>query len=171
MSSIRNWILDIGNWQIVSNRHLSRSMAMQALFAWDFGGYQKNDIAEIASFIRHEFAPGLDDDTFMNGVIRGVLENMEAINTLIIKFAPQWPLEQITRVDRNVLRVGIFELKFGREVPSKVAINEAVELAKTFGGDSSSRFVNGVLGSVYNEMVDLGEIVEENNETAHPPAS
>lgn len=141
-------------------------MAMQALFAWDFGGYQKSTIAEIASFVRHEFASGMDDDTFMNGIIRGVLEHHDAINSLLTKFAPQWPLEQITRVDRNVLRVGIYELKFGREVPSKVAINEAVELAKTFGGESSSRFVNGVLGSVYNEMVELGEMPPEEQSDA-----
>lgn len=134
---------------------------MQTLFAWDFRGYHNNELAEIASFIRHEFASGLEDDSFMNGVIRGVLAHVEDINGLIVRFAPQWPLEQITRVDRNVLRVGIFELKFAKDIPSKVAINEAVELAKTFGGESSSRFVNGVLGSVYSEMVELGEIVED----------
>ncbi len=136
-------------------------MAMQTLFAWDFRGYHNNELPEIASYIRHEFAPGLEDDSFMTSVIRGVMGHVDEINGLIVRFAPQWPLEQITRVDRNVLRVGIFELKFAKDIPSKVAINEAVELAKTFGGESSSRFVNGVLGSVYAEMVELGEIVEE----------
>ncbi len=139
-------------------------MAMQTLFAWDFRGYHNNELAEIASTIRHEFAPGLEDDSFMNSVLRGVLGHISDINGLITRFAPQWPLEQITRVDRNVLRVGIFELKFARDIPSKVAINEAVELAKTFGGESSSRFVNGVLGSVYAEMVELGEIIEEGSD-------
>ncbi len=136
-------------------------MAMQTLFVWDFRGYHNNELAEIASFIRHEFARGLEDDSFMNSVIRGVMGHVDEINELITRFAPQWPLEQITRVDRSVLRVGIFELKFTKDIPSKVAINEAVELAKTFGGESSSRFVNGVLGSVYGEMVELGEIIEE----------
>ena len=145
----------------MSNRHLSRTMAMQVLFAWDFRNGEGQRLPDIARFVRQEFAPELDDDLFMRELITGVVKHWDKINALITRFAPQWPLEQITLVDRSVLRIGIYELKFSREVPTKVAINEAVEIGKTFGGESSGRFVNGVLGSVYTEMVEKGEIKED----------
>lgn len=139
-------------------------MAMQVLFAWDFRTSERQVLPDIARFVRGEFAPELDDDMFMRELITGVVKHWDQINTLITRFAPQWPLEQITLVDRSVLRVGIYELKFAREVPTKVAINEAVEIAKTFGGESSGRFVNGVLGSVYTEMVEMGEIKDDKDD-------
>src|SRR3989344_2955269 len=112
----------------MANRHLSRSVAMQSLFEWDFSGQDKSKI-----------------DT---------IKKQKKIDNIIEKAAPEWPPDQIAAVDRNVLRIGLFELLFGnkKEVPNKVAINEAIELAKTFGGDSSGKFVNGVLGTVYREM-------------------
>lgn len=101
-----------------------------------------------------EFAPGLEDAVFAHALTGGTLKHRADIDKLIEKCAPEWPLEQVTVVDRNILRLGIYELMYGNyeEVPPKVAINEAIELAKTFGGDSSARFVNGVLGTIYREM-------------------
>ena len=139
-------------------------MAMQCLFGWDFRGQKPGELSSLASKVKREFAPELEDDSFMMSLLSGVLAHMEEINELIRKFAPQWPLEQITLVDRNVLRLGIFELKYVHDIPAKVAINEAVEMAKTFGGESSSRFVNGVLGSVYIEMEENGELKEIDKE-------
>ena len=101
-----------------------------------------------------EFAPGISGTEFIYDLVAGIEKNWEEINQLITASAPDWPLEQITTVDRNVLRIGIYELKFAKadDVPPKVAINEAIELAKTFGGASSGKFVNGVLGTIYKEM-------------------
>jgi N utilization substance protein B len=138
----------------MANRHLSRSIVLQSLFAWDFGGKKKDSLKEAVEYAIKEFAPGLDDTNFIYDLTIGVEKNLPAIDSLIVKAAPDWPLEQITNVDRNVLRIGIYELKFAQasDVPPKVAINESIELAKTFGGASSSKFVNGVLGTIYKEM-------------------
>ncbi|MBI2039186.1 MAG: transcription antitermination factor NusB [Candidatus Niyogibacteria bacterium] len=143
----------------MANRHLSRSVAMQALFEWDFGGCNDSRIESILERDMNEFAPGLDDGGFARSLIEGVLKKNKKLDGIIEKAAPEWPLAQIAIVDRNVLRIGLFELLFGdhKEVPPKVAINEAIELAKSFGGDSSGRFVNGVLGTVYREMGEPGK--------------
>lgn len=146
----------------MSNRHLARAIAMQSLYQWDFlrVGGQEKDIQEITSHNRDEFAPDFDDKGFIAELIDGVVKNIEEINALITKYAPEWPLDQITTVDRNILRLGVFELKFSPNIPSKVAINEAIELAKSFGGESSGKFVNGVLGAIYRDMVAKGELKE-----------
>lgn len=138
----------------MANRHLSRSIAMQSLFEWDFTGDDKSKIDSIIKRNVDQFAPGLEDTKFIEGLVKGVLKKQKKIDDVIEKAAPEWPLEQIAAVDRNVLRIGLYELLFSdkKEVPPKVAINEAIELAKTFGGDSSSKFVNGVLGTVYREI-------------------
>lgn len=138
----------------MANRHLSRSIAMQTLFEWDFNNYPKAKAKEILERNLNEFAPGLDDISFARKLIGGVLENQSKIDKIVAKAAPEWPLEQIAVIDRNVLRLGLYELLFGnkKEVPSKVAINEAIEIAKTFGSDSSGKFVNGVLGTVFREI-------------------
>jgi len=138
----------------MANRHLSRSVAMQSLFEWDFSGQDKSKIDSIIKRNVEQFAPGLEDSVFVETLIRGVIKKQKKIDNIIEKAAPEWPLNQIAAVDRNVLRIGLFELLFGnkKEVPNKVAINEAIELVKTFGGDSSGKFVNGVLGTVYREM-------------------
>lgn len=106
-----------------------------------------------------EFAPGIDEMEFIHALVDGTIEHQEKIDAIIEKSAPEWPINQITMVDRNVLRLGIFELLWGdREaVPPKVAINEAIELAKNFGGESSGRFVNGVLGTIYREIGEPGK--------------
>ncbi|MGK2848778.1 MAG: transcription antitermination factor NusB [Minisyncoccota bacterium] len=138
----------------MANRHLQRSIAMQSLFEWDFHGqHDEHSRAMLKRNIR-EFAPGLDDMVFASHLLEGTLRERKTIDRLIEKCAPEWPLDQVTLVDRNILRLGIYELMFGSydEVPPKVAINEAIELAKTFGSDSSPRFVNGVLGTIYREM-------------------
>jgi N utilization substance protein B len=126
---------------------------MQCLYEWDFSG-GKEDIERLMERNVEEFGPGLQKDSFVSDLVHGVLKNQEKIDTVINTAAPEWPIEQITMVDRNILRLGLFELLFGKydEVPPKVAINEAIELAKSFGGESSGRFVNGVLGTVYREM-------------------
>jgi len=138
----------------MANRHLQRSIAMQILFEWDFQGQHNDEIGEVISRNREEFASGTKNFDFGESLAMGVLENQEEIDQLITKCAPEWPLDQVTVVDRNILRLGIYELLHGNydEVPPKVAINEAIELAKTFGGESSARFVNGVLGTIYREM-------------------
>lgn len=142
----------------MSNRHLGRTIAMQTLFEWDFNG-RGGGVDPLLERNFKEFAPDFDDHGFSRRMVKGVVRHLDEINGLITKYAPEWPLEQVTIVDRNVLRIGIFELKYSEgEIPPKVAINESIELAKTFGGESSGRFVNGVLGTIYKEMVEHGEI-------------
>lgn len=133
---------------------------MQTLYEWDFHGNRPIDVAETVERNLSEFAPGLDDKGFAKELVEGVLKHQEEIDGLITKYAPQWPLPQITTVDRNVLRIGCFELKFSESVPSKVAINEAIELAKSYGGESSGKFVNGVLGAIFRDMLDSGDVKE-----------
>ena len=132
---------------------------MQSLYEWDFKGSKSEDLADIVARNIEEFASGVDDPTFIVQLVQGVVKNLDKINAIIEKAAPQWPLAQIAIVDRNVLRIGLYELLFGSrdEVPPKVAINEAIELAKSFGGDSSGKFVNGVLGTVYREIGEPGK--------------
>lgn len=131
---------------------------MQTLFEWDFRGKQQEKISDILKHDKEEFAPDFDDHGFVDMIVQGVIKHQQEIDDLIVEYAPQWPLAQITIVDRNVLRIGIYELKYGKgEVPPKVAINEAIELAKSFGGESSGKFVNGVLGTIYKKMIERGE--------------
>ena len=168
----------------MASRHLSRSIAMQSLYEWDFwhspaGAKSESGdrhsslqdhpavpqegveptLKEIVERNIKEFGPGLESTDFIWQLINGALEHIEKINEIIEKCAPEWPLEQITIVDRNVLRIGIYELLWGNrdEVPPKVAINEAIELAKNFGGESSGRFINGVLGTIYREIGEPGK--------------
>ncbi len=140
----------------MANRHLARTIALQALFEWDFTNAE-HDVLESLDYDQQEFAPDFDDQGFALNLVRQVVKNRREIDKLIVQFAPEWPLDQITMVDRNVLRIGIYELKVSQEIPPKVAINEAIELAKAFGGDASGKFVNGVLGSIYKEMMSKGE--------------
>ncbi len=138
----------------MSSRHLSRSIAMQSLYEWDFFD-QKEDLKKIVEKNIKEFGPGLkNNDGFIWQLVTGVIQYLKEINSIIEKAAPQWPIDQINIVDRNILRLGLYELLFGDKeaVPPKVAINEAIELAKGFGGESSGRFINGVLGTVFKEI-------------------
>lgn len=149
----------------MASRHLSRTIAMQTLYELDFGLSMNREIKEeeLAAITKRnidEFGPGLEEKDFVYELVRGVRDHQKEIDALIAKYAPQWPLEQITVVDRNVLRLGVLELKYSTTVPAKVAINESIELAKTFGGESSGKFVNGVLGAIYKDMVEKGEVKE-----------
>lgn len=138
----------------MASRHLSRSIAMQSLYEWDFFGKQPDALNKIVEKNIKEYGPGLEDKTFVWQLVEGARDHLVQIDKIIEKAAPEWPIEQITIIDRNVLRMGLYELLFGNkdEVPPKVAINEAIELAKTFGGESSGKFINGVLGTVYKEI-------------------
>jgi N utilization substance protein B len=136
----------------MSNRHLARTIAMQTLYMWDFNGQQEKDLTTLVKKNLREFAPGFDDENFSENTVRGVIKNLGTIDQYIAKYAPDWPLDQITAVDRNVLRLGIYEMLFNKEIPERVAINEAIEIAKAYGGESSGKFVNGVLGAIYKDM-------------------
>jgi transcription antitermination protein NusB len=148
----------IRNFRTMGSRHLSRSIAMQTLYEWDFLN-QKKDLDELLEKNIKELGPDLEDSNFVKDLARGVKQEIRKIDKIIEKAAPDWPLEQINIVDRNVLRIGLYELLYANkdEVPPKVAINEAIELAKMFGGDSSGRFINGVLGTVYKELQKQGK--------------
>lgn len=152
----------------MANRHLCRSIAMQSLFERDFNFLGDAQVNSIVERNIEEFAPGIEDANFAKDLVKGVLKRQEKLDKIIERAAPEWPIGQIAFVDRNILRIGLYELIFGNknEVPPKVAINESIELAKNFGGDSSGRFVNGVLGTVYREMYpnsaeEVEKILEE----------
>lgn len=143
----------------MANRHLSRSVVIQSLFEWDFWGDHAPQVSAVVGRNVKEFAPGLTDVSFIEDLMKGVIAKKPELDTIIEKAAPDWPIDKISPVDRNVLRLGLYELLFADrvEVPAKVAINEAIELAKTFGGETSGRFVNGVLGAVYKELGEPGK--------------
>ena len=151
----------------MANRHLSRTVAMQSLYEWDFNDRSKS-LQTITEFNVKQFAPGLEDPAFIFELVNGIEKNLKDIDAKIVETAPEWPLEQITVIDRNILRLGIFELLFAHEVPPKVAINEAVELGKAFGGESSGKFINGVLGTLYKQLPEAerlaGEAKEKQNQ-------
>jgi len=162
----------------MANRHLSRSIVLQTLFEWDFlpddkkGDNSSNEeIKKALNKNLKEFAPGLEDDNFVFSLLDEVLKKREKIDEIIKASAPDWPIDKISVVDRNILRIGLTELLFGDrgEVPPKVAINEAIELAKTFGGENSGKFVNGVLGAVYKEIgePDKGHQKTDNKKKNH----
>lgn len=152
----------------MANRHLSRSIVLQTIFEWDFNSKSSDDALKIFERNVKEFASGVSDFTFMETLIKGVIDKQKDIDLIIEKAAPDWPISKINIVDRNILRVGLFELLFSDrgEVPPKVAINEAIELAKTFGSETSSKFVNGVLGAVYKELGEPGK--EETSKNKKP---
>lgn len=143
----------------MANRHLSRSIVLQSLFEWDLNSIEKNVMRETLIRNVEEFAQNKSDIPFMEKLLDGVLQKQSELDLIIEKAAPEWPIDRIAPVDRNILRLGLYELLFSdrSEVPAKVAINEAIELAKQFGGENSSRFVNGVLGAVYKEIGEPGK--------------
>jgi N utilization substance protein B len=142
----------------MANRHLARSTVLQTLYEWDFSG-QKINPAEILHRDASEFAPGVECNSFMKNLLDGVIGKLKDLDNIITSAAPEWPIEKISVMDRNILRLGLYELLFAdrEQVPPKVAINEAIELAKKFGGETSGKFVNGVLGAVYKEMGEPGK--------------
>lgn len=147
----------------MASRHVARSISMQVLYELDFWSSKEKYIKKSKTFNSLDeliynavkiFAPDIKNVGFIKLLVEGVVEHQEKIDIIIEKSAPDWPINQLTLVDRNVLRLGIFELLWGDRdaVPPKVAINEAIELAKNFGGESSGRFINGVLGTIYKEI-------------------
>ena len=143
---------------MASNRHLGRIVALQTLYEFEFRtecGDTTVDVAEVLSRNLTRYETAIDDTYFVEALVRGVLKEQTGIDEKIQPIAPDWPIDQIARIDRNILRIGIYELLNESEiVPPKVAINEAVELAKAFGSDNSSKFVNGVLGTAYRTLVE-----------------
>lgn len=141
---------------MASNRHLGRIIALQSLYEYDFRqsldiAGAEGDIDEILERNLAIYSDNIDDTTFVKDLVTGTLKHQKKIDGFIIPAAPEWPIEQIAKIDRAILRMAIYELMIKRDVPPKVAINEAVELAKAFGGENSSKFVNGVLGTIYRK--------------------
>jgi transcription antitermination protein NusB len=149
----------------MATRQLGRSVILQSLYEWDFYDHEK-DLDKILERNLEEFAPGMDEPEFVWKLTKGVIEHIDTIDNLIRKIAPDWPLEQISIIDRNALRIGLYELLYADpdEVPPKVAINEAIELAKNYGGPNSGKFINGVLGTAYQELKDVKGEGEEKKE-------
>ena len=136
----------------MATRHLIRTVVLQSLYEWDFYN-QKKDITEILERNLAEFAPDVDEPEFGWKILQGVATHLKDIDNVIRKAAPEWPLEKIAVIDRNILRIGLYELLYAdpNEVPPKVAINEAIELAKNYGGPNAARFINGVLGTIFRQ--------------------
>ena len=148
----------------MATRHLLRTVLLQTLYEWDF--YEKKkDIIEILERNMQEFSPDVDEPEFAWKILKGIAEHLSEIDGWITKAAPEWPLAKIAIIDRNILRIGLYELLYAdpNEVPAKVAINESIELAKNYGGPNASRFVNGVLGTVYREIKPANEETKETN--------
>ncbi|MBD3245295.1 MAG: transcription antitermination factor NusB [Candidatus Moranbacteria bacterium] len=145
----------------MNSRHLSRQVAMQTIYEWDFKKLKKGQIKDILDRNLEKYHKNIDN-AFVQTLIKGILKNITLIDKLIKKAAPEWPIEQISKTDKNILRIGIYELLYqdSGEVPPKVAINEAIELAKAYGGNSSGKFVNGVLGTIYREINELSKTKE-----------
>ncbi len=137
----------------MATRHLARTIVLQSLYEWDFYDRQA-DLIKIVERNMNDFGQGIDEPEFIWKIVKGVIEHLPEIDKVIEKAAPDWPLPKIAVVDRNVLRIGLYELLYAdkKEVPPKVAINEAIEIAKNYSGPNSPKFVNGVLGTIYREM-------------------
>ncbi len=141
---------------MASNRHLGRIVALQTLYEYDFrteAGDQNFDLNEVLKRNINRYAETVEDTDFIRHLVEGVVKNASLLDSELQPVAPEWPIDQIARMDRIVLRIGLWELKNETDVPPKVAINEAVELAKAFGGENSSRFINGVLGTLLKQSI------------------
>ena len=156
----------------MATRHLIRSIILQSLYEWDFYK-QKEELTAVIERNLVEFGAGIDEPEFAWKLINGVIAHMTEIDNIIRRAAPQWPLEQIPVIDRNVLRIGLYELLFADhdEIPEKVAINEAIELAKNFGGPNSGKFINGVLGTVYKEIHPINDDQKPTTKNGGPEQS
>ncbi len=146
---------------MASNRHLGRIIALQSLFERDFrgaAGDKSFDLEEVLQRNIQRYQSTVDDKEFIERLVRGVAKHEKELDAELQPVAPDWPIDQIARMDRAVLRIGLFELKYEKDIPAKVVINEAVELAKAFGSENSSKFVNGVLGTALRLL--NGETVE-----------
>jgi transcription antitermination protein NusB len=151
----------------MSSRHIARSIVLQTAFEWDFRNLSREETLESISRNNKEFGEGDSEKSFIDSLMKGIIDKKSDLDNIIVKAAPDWPIEKISMIDRNILRIGLFELLFSdrKEVPAKVAINEAIELAKTYGGEKSSGFINGVLGTIYKELGEPGK--EETSKKNH----
>lgn len=157
---------------MASNRHLGRIIALQTLYEEEFrhdAGDAEFDLDEVLSRNIARYKEMVDDIGFIEELVKGVLKSTADLDAVLQPIAPEWPIDQIARMDRLVLRMGLYELLYDKNVPPKVVINEAVELAKAFGGENSSKFINGVLGTVLRQQTggkaaDTGQA--ESEETA-----
>lgn len=156
---------------MASNRHLGRIVALQTLYELDFRvEVEENNLDRGAILKRNieRYSEVVDDKDFIAAIVEGVSANQKELDEIIQPVAPDWPLSQIARVDRSILRIGVYELTYGTSVPAKVVINEAVELAKSFGADNSSKFVNGVLGTVYKKISAAADAKAKKNSASKP---
>ncbi len=137
----------------MATRHLVRTVVLQSLYEWDFY-HKQRDLVQVLERNLNEFAPGIDEPEFAWKIMKRIVDHLKEIDGMIVKSAPEWPLDKIAIIDRNILRIGLSELLYAdpEEVPPKVAINEAIEMAKNYGGPNAGKFVNGVLGTVYREV-------------------
>lgn len=138
-----------------ANRHLGRIIALQTLYEQDFRlecGDDKFDLSEVLERNILRYRETVEDRDFIKALVQGVSKYSSVIDEQLQPLAPEWPISQIARMDRIVLRIGTYELVYGTDIPPKVVINEAVELAKAFGGDNSSKFINGVLGTLLRQI-------------------
>lgn len=137
----------------MSSRHTARSLAMQTLYQWDFRGKPTAAVpAIIDQLIAAEDKDVSDNIEYITNTVNNVIKNIDTIDQTIVAYAPKWPLEMMTIIDRNILRLGVYEMTLNDNIPAKVAINEAIEIAKSFGGPASGKFVNGILGAMYTDM-------------------
>ncbi len=141
---------------MASNRHLGRIVALQTLYEYEFRAAEEQTSAdEILDRNLARYEAAIEDKAFVSEIVHGVIDMTTELDAKLQPIAPGWPIDQIARIDRNVLRIGLYELLYRKDtVPPKVAINEAVELAKAFGSDNSSKFVNGVLGTALRTLVE-----------------
>ena len=142
---------------MASNRHLGRIVALQSLYEYEFRHSDETPVDVDAVIERNldRYKDDIGDTKFVSELVNGVIEHLAKLDETLQPLAPDWPLAQVARIDRNILRIGLYELLYRKEdVPSRVAINEAVELAKSFGSDNSSKFINGVLGTAYRTLVE-----------------
>jgi len=149
---------------MASNRHLGRIIALQTLYEQDFRRESDDvnlDLDEVLARNIQRYADQVDDKKFIEKLVRGVAKSEKDLDTKLQPIAPEWPIDQIARVDRVVLHIGLYELEHEKDTPPKVVINEAVELAKEFGGENSSKFINGVLGTVMRQREGGEQITEE----------
>jgi len=140
---------------MASNRHLGRIITLQTLYEKDFRQSTEDASFDLDAVLARNIAryeAAVDDKAFIERLVRGVAEHEQELDVILQPIAPEWPIAQIARMDRIILRIGLYELNFEKDVPSKVVINEAVELAKAFGNENSSKFINGVLGTALRKL-------------------
>jgi N utilization substance protein B len=158
---------------MASNRHLGRIIALQTLYEQDLRHEARDldfDVQEVLDRNISRYKEMVDDLDFIRRLVEGVTKSAEKLDAVLQPVAPEWPIDQIARMDRLILRMGLYELDNDADVPPKVVINEAVELAKGFGGDNSSKFVNGVLGTLLRERQLTDETPEAKKKPAAKPA-